>query len=323
MSRIPLSLSSKAGLPLAALAVIALAAVPWMVDAYGLSLAIGLLCNALLATAWGLFSGPTRHASLATVAFFGVGAYTVAALGEVLPWLAVLCIAAVLGCVLALLVGVSTLRLGGVHFVIFTFGLTELLRQLVTWYEVKVTRSIGRYVFLDITQEQIYWQLLALGAVLGLVGWLIGRSRLGFALRLVGGDEVVARHCGVNVTQTKLILFVVSALFMTLAGVIMAPRWTYLDPAIAFNPMISFQILIMALLGGANRLWGPVVGAVPLTLLFEYIGANFPNHFSILLGITFLAIVYLLPTGVTGLLEKLPTLLASKAKPTTNQEALR
>ena len=92
---------------------------------------------------------------------------------------------------------------------------------------------------------------------------------------------------------------------MTLVGAIMAPRWTYIEPSIAFNSMISFQVLIMALLGGAHRLWGPVLGAVPLTLLFELLSARFPNTFTIILGCIFLLIVYMLPRGVAGLFEKL------------------
>jgi len=213
-----------------------LAGVPLVADGYGLSLAINILNYAVLATAWAMFSGPTRYVSLATVAFFGIGAYTVAVLGEALPWPAVLAAAALVGLVVAIVVGLSTLRLAGVYFVIFTFGLTELIRQLVTWYEVNVSNSIGRYVFLDISQEQIYWQLLALGAVLFLATLLLGRSRLGFALRIIGADETVARHCGIDTTRAKVLLFALSAVFMTLSGAIMAPRWTYIDPAIAFNP---------------------------------------------------------------------------------------
>ena len=57
------------------------------------------------------------------------------------------------------------MRLSGIYFVIFTFGLAELIRQLVTWYEINVSRSVGRYIFLDITTEQIYWQLLALAVL--------------------------------------------------------------------------------------------------------------------------------------------------------------
>lgn len=281
---------------------LALAAVPLYADGYGMSLAIGMLHYAVLSTAWAMFSGPTRYISLATVAFFGLGAYMVAMLGELLPWALVLLAAGAAGIVLALIVGLSTMRLAGAYFVIFTFGLTELIRQLVTWYEVKISHTIGRYVFLDISQAQIYWQLLALAAALFLTAFLLERSRLGFSLRIIGGDETVARHVGIDVTRVKVALFALSALFMTLTGAIMAPRWTYIDPNIAFNPVVSFEVVIMALLGGVQRIWGPLVGVIPLTLLFEYLNAYFPNHFSLMLGIVFLVIVYLLPNGVAGLL---------------------
>ncbi len=282
-----------------------LACVPFVADGYRLSLAISLLNYTVLATAWALFSGPTRYVSLATVAFFGIGVYTVAVLGEVLPWPLVLLIALGIGGAVALIVGLSTLRLSGVYFVIFTFGLAELVRQLVTWFEVNITRTLGRYVFLDVTTDQIYWQLLGLTVLVFVAGVLIRRSRLGLALRVIGDDETVARHIGINTTTAKVALFVLSATFMTLCGAIMAPRWSYIDPAIAFNPVTSFQVLIMALLGGVHRLYGPLLGVVPLTLLFEFLLANFPNHFSILIGIAFMLIVYAIPQGIVGLLEKL------------------
>jgi branched-chain amino acid transport system permease protein len=134
-------------------------------------------------------------------------------------------------------------------------------------------------------------------------GWLIRRSRLGLALRVIGDDETVARHVAINTTAAKLIVFAISAAFMSVTGAVMAPRWTYIDPAIAFNPLVSFQVVIMALLGGAGTLLGPLLGAVPLVLLFEVLTANFPNAFSILLGAVFILIVYLLPRGVAGLVE--------------------
>lgn len=292
------------GAPLALIAVAVLAVVPFHADGYGLSLAISILNYTVLATAWALFSGPTRYVSLATVAFFGIGAYTVAVFGEVLAWPLVLLIALVIGLVVALVVGLSTLRLSGVYFVIFTFGLAELIRQLVTWYEVNITRTLGRYVFIDITTEQIYWQLLGLAVLVFVCGMLIRRSRLGLALQVIGDDETVARHVGINTTTAKVALFALSAVFMTLSGAVMAPRWTYIDPAIAFSPVTSFQVLIMALLGGVHRLYGPVLGVVPLALLFEYLLANFPNHFSILIGLAFMLIVYAIPRGIVGLLEQ-------------------
>jgi branched-chain amino acid transport system ATP-binding protein/branched-chain amino acid transport system permease protein len=296
-------LNPRLGFALGALAVALLAIVPLVASGYHLALGISLLYFTVLATAWALFSGPTHYISLATVAFFGIGAYTVAVLGELMPWPAVLAVAGVIGIAVALVVGLSTLRLSGIYFVIFTFGLSELIRQLVTWYEINVHRSVGRYIFLSITQEQIYWQLLALVTCVFVTGWLIARSRLGLALRVIGNDETVARHAGIDTTRAKLTMFAVSALFMTLTGAVMAPRWTYIDPAIAFSPMLSFEVVIMALLGGAASLFGPALGAVPLVLLFEVLTANFPNYFSILLGVVFVLIVYVLPRGVAGLFD--------------------
>jgi branched-chain amino acid transport system permease protein len=304
-------LKAHVGLIIGAIVAVLLAGVPLVANGYQLALAISLLYFTVLATAWALFSGPTHYISLATVAFFGIGAYTVAVLGEMLPWPAVLLAAGLIGVLVALLVGLSTLRLSGIYFVIFTFGLAELIRQLVSWYEINVHGSVGRYIFLSITTEQIYWQLLALAALVLVTGWAIGRSRLGLALHVIGDDEVVARHCGIDTTRAKLAMFAISALFMSLTGAVMAPRWTYIDPAIAFSPMLSFEVVIMALLGGAGALFGPLLGAVPLVLLFEVLTASFPNYFSILLGIVFVLIVYVLPHGVVWLVAWRPGRVAA------------
>jgi branched-chain amino acid transport system permease protein len=294
-----------AGFAIAALVVVvALAAVPLFASGYHLALAISLLYFTVLASAWALFSGPTHYISLATAAFFGIGAYTTAVLTKLMLWPLVLVAAAGVGIVVALIVGLSTLRLSGIYFVIFSFGLAELIRQLVTWYEVNVHGSVGRYIFADTTSEGIYWRLLALTIMVLGAGWLIRHSRLGLAVRAIGQDETVARHVGIDTTRAKLALFAVSAGFMTVTGAVMAPRWTYIDPAIAFNPVLSFEVVIMALFGGAGALLGPLFGAVPLVLLFELLTANFPNYFSILLGLVFVLIVYGLPHGVIGLLEE-------------------
>jgi branched-chain amino acid transport system permease protein len=288
---------------LATLGAGALVAFPFVANGYYLALGISILYFTVLATAWGIFSGPTRYISLATVAFFGIGAYTAAVCGEAMPWPLVLIVAALVGAAVAAVVGLSTLRLAGIYFVIFSFGLAELIRQLVIWYEVNVHRSVGRYLFTSVTQETIYLQLLGLTVAVFLAGWLLGRSRLGLALRAIGADETAARHAGIDATAVKLGVFVLSAVFMTLTGAVMAPRWTYIDPAIAFNPMISFQVVIMALLGGAGSLFGPVLGVIPLVLLFEVLTATLPNSFSIVLGAVFIAIVYALPQGVIGLMK--------------------
>lgn len=299
-----------------------LACLPLYAGEYTVTLMIGMTGYVVLATAWGLFSGPTRYVSLATVAFFGIGAYTVGVLSETLPYALVLLVAALVGLFIALLVGLATLRLAGVYFVIFTFGLAELVRQLVTWYEVNITGTLGRYIFLPVTPEGIYWQLLALAAATLLFSWAIGRSRFGLALKAIGDDEVVASHCGINIAGVKLALFSISAVIITLVGAIQAPRWTYIEPSMVFNPTISFLALIMALLGGADRLWGPLLGAIPLFLLFEWLSANFPNHYPIILGLIFITIVFVLPKGVLSAAEKVFAARPA-ARANSNAEAAR
>jgi branched-chain amino acid transport system permease protein len=287
---------------LAVLVLIAIAA-PFAVNNYVVSFLNNLLGFVVMATAWMLFSGTTRYISLATAAFFGLGAYLVAGLGEYLPFAVLMIVVAFAGFTVALVVGLSTLRLSGVYFTIFTFGLTELVRQLVTWYQVKVIGSVGSYIFIEAEASDIYWRLLVLALVLYCIGFVLMRGRIGLALNAIGADETVAKHSGINVTAVKIGVFALSAVFMTLTGAIMAPRWTYIDPPIAFNMITSFEVLIMALLGGVGRLWGPIVGVVPMLIVSEFLSTRFPNYFTILLGLAFMAIVYFIPRGVVGVLE--------------------
>jgi branched-chain amino acid transport system permease protein len=147
------------------------------------------------------------------------------------------------------------------------------------------------------------WLLLALAAIVFLIGWLIGRSRLGFALRIIGNDEVVAVHAGINTARAKVVLFVISSTFASLTGALVAPRYSYVEPSIAFSPFLTFEVVIMALLGGVHRLWGPLLGVIPFTLLWEFISAKFPAQTTLLLGVSFLLIVYVIPRGLVGLIE--------------------
>ena len=289
----------------AALAVLValLAAVPWLVSDYGLGFMVNLMCYLVLTIAWTLFSGTTRYVSLATAAFFGIGAYTVAMLIKELPIYACFGIALVVGTLVAALVGLVTLRISGMFFVVFGFGLSELMREVLIWWEINQTKTLGRYVFVPFDTTLIYWHLLGLAVLVFLVGWLLRRSRLGVALLVIGDDETMARQAGINVPLAKVVMFIVSSVFMAIVGAIMAPRFGYLTPNFVFNPLISFQVVIMALLGGMQRLWGPVLGIVPLIVLSELLQVRFPFWYSVFLGLVFMVIVYFLPRGVTGLVE--------------------
>lgn len=233
------------GLALAALALAVAALLPLTGSGYWLSIGISIAMFTVLATSWALFSGPTHSISLATAAFFGLGGYVTALGIEHVPYPALLALA---GGGLVALVGLATLRLSGVYFVIFTLGLAELVRQAITWVQNRSGQK-GSFVLTEIIEAQIYWQLLGLAALLFVLGRAIGRSRLGFALRIIGDDETVAAHSGIHTARAKVVLFVVSGAFAAVTGAILGPRFVYIEPAIAFTPLLSFQVVIMALLG--------------------------------------------------------------------------
>ena len=290
---------------LAGIFLFAVAALLPVVDTgYGLSLGVTIAMYTVLSTSWTLFSGPTHYISLATAAFFGLGMYVVGGGLDTMPFPLLVLIAALVGAVLAGLVGLATLRLSGVYFVIFTLGLAELVRQLMTWVQTTLGTSSGLYVLTNVDEKMIYWQLLILAAFVYLIGWWINRSRLGFALRIIGNSEVVAAHSGINTALTKIFLFMVSGSIAAITGAILAPRWTYIEPTMAFSPMLSFLVVITALIGGAHRLWGPILGVVPFVLAWDLITAKFPNQTALMLGVAFLLIVYAIPHGFVGLGEK-------------------
>lgn len=290
------------GFVLAIIAFAVAALLPLSGSGNWLSIGVTIAMFTVLATSWALFSGPTHYISLATAAFFGVGTYVTGLGFETLPFWALISLAGVIGAVLAALVGLATLRLSGVYFVIFTLGLAEMVRQIITWAQNKSGQK-GLYVLTDITEFGIYWMLLGLAAAVFLAGWAIGRSRLGFALRIIGDDEIVAAHSGINTARAKVLLFMAPGAVAAMTGAILAPRYVYIEPSLAFTPILSFQVVIMALLGGSGRLWGPIVGVIPFTLLWEVISRSFPNQTTLLLGVAFLIIVYVLPRGFVGLVE--------------------
>ena len=277
--------------------------VPLVTDGYVLQLAISIVMYTAFATSWLLFSGPTNYIALSTAAFFGIGMYVTAGGIDLVPYPVLILAAAVAGAAMAAVVGLATLRVSGVYFVIFSLGLAELVRQFMTWGQHVFGTMSGLYVTIDRSEPMFYWQLLVLTAVVYLVGWWIGRSRLGFALRIIGNDEVVAVHCGINTARAKVVLFVISSTFAAIGGAVVAPRWGYVEPVVAFNPFLSFQVVIMALLGGTQRLWGPLLGVIPFVLLWELISIEFPDQTTLLLGVCFLLIVYVIPNGITGLIE--------------------
>jgi branched-chain amino acid transport system permease protein len=280
-----------------------LVALPHARPGYTVVLVYTILMYIVLTVSWALFSGPTGYISLAPAAFFGVGIYTSAVLGMALPLLAVICIGGLISSCLALLVGALTLRLKGIYFAFFTFGLVELIKNFVLWYEVRFSGRRGRFL-IPVDNNTVYYVMLAILVALLLTTYFIRRSKYGLALRSIGEDEEAADHTGINVTLLKVITFAISAVFMGAAGAIWAIRLTYIDPYIAFDPLNSFMPVLMAIFGGMGQLYGPILGAAVFSYLREVLITKFPYYYMLLIGIILLVAILYLPNGLIGVIQK-------------------
>lgn len=257
----------------------------------------------VLTSSWAMFSGPTGQISLATAAFFGVGIYIAATLGNTMPLLILVLVGGLASASLALLVGSLTLRLKGVYFTIFTFGLLELMKFLLLWFEVTFTGTRGRFVVV-VDYETVYYMMLAILILTLLTSYLIRRSKYGLALQSIGEQEEAADHIGINVTLLKVSAFAISAFFMGAAGTVMATRWTYVDPYIAFNMNYSFTPVLMAIFGGLGQFFGPVLGAIIFAYLEEVLITQFPYYYMLIFGVVMVVSVLYLPDGLAGLIHK-------------------
>lgn len=282
------------------LALIFLALLPTFGSPYSVVLLSNIFMYIVLTVSWFMFSAPTGYISLASAAFFGAGIYTAAVLSMKVPVLLIVLAGAGVSFCLALLIGVITLRLKGIYFAMFTFGFVELLLHFVLWYETNITGTTGRIVFTLGNTKVYYIMLLLCVIVLGVVHFL-DRSRYGMALRSIGDNEDASEHAGVDTTKLKVLTYALSAAFAGACGVIMATRWTYIDPKIAFNPLYSFIPIFMAIFGGMRRLYGPVIGAVIFSYLQEILTTRIPYYYMLLFGLLMIFIIAYLPDGIIGL----------------------
>jgi branched-chain amino acid transport system permease protein len=281
-----------------------LATLPLYLPGYPVVLLTSILMYIIVTVSWVMFSGPTGYISLASAAFYGVGIYTAAILGEVLPLPLVIGIAGIASFILALLVGAVTLRLRGVYFCIFTFGLAELIRHSVVWWEVNITGTVGRWV-VGVDNDVIFYYMLGIFVLLMITTYFLRRSKFGLALQSIGANEEAAGHRGINVTLVKVLTFAISAVFMGAAGAAIATRWTYIDPHSAFNPLNSFMPVLMAIFGGMGQLYGPVIGAAIFAYLQEILTTKFPYYYMLIFGVILVIAILYLPNGLVGVIPRL------------------
>jgi branched-chain amino acid transport system permease protein len=270
---------------------------------YTVILVTNILMYVVLTLSWAIFSGPTGYISLAPAAFFGVGVYASAILSSDLPLFVVAPIGGAASFVLAYLVGSLTLRLRGMYFTMFTFGLVELVRNSLHWWEVNITGTVGRLI-ISADNTTVFYAMVATFLAVLFASHLIRRSKFGLALRSIGESEEAAAHSGVNVNRVKVVMFAVSAFFMGATGATMSMRWTYIDPTLAFSIQYSFMPVLMAIFGGMGYLYAPITGAAIFSLLEEFLTTKFPYYYMLLFGLTMLVVILFMPHGLEGVIEK-------------------
>lgn len=282
---------------------IVLAVFPTFSSYYRILWLTNILTYVILTLSWSLFSGKTGYLSLATAAFFGVGMYTSAILGGDLPLLLVIFLGGIFSCILAAIIGAITLRLRGIYFLIFSFGIAELIKYVLLWYEIRFTGTRGRFVTL-VDNETLYFIMLGIFVILLITVVLINRSRWGLALQSIGDYEEAASHMGVNVTALKIIIFAISSFFMGAAGSVAAMKLSYIDPYSAFDYFNSFLPALMAVFGGMGTFYGPLIGAAVFAILREYLITQHAEYYKLIIGLTLLLTIIYLPRGLMGLVEK-------------------
>jgi branched-chain amino acid transport system permease protein len=265
------------------------------------SMALTCLMYVALSSSWGLFCGSTRYLSLATSAFFGIGAYTSAMLLGEFAWITVILFGAGIAVVVAIVMGAAVLHLRGTYFAVLTFGMTELILHAVTYFEKSVTGTVGRVLMVVPERETIYLTVLALAVLAVAVSIVVRRTRFGLALLAIGADEQRAQTLGVNTRLVKVAGFALTAAFAGAVGAAMAVRWTYIDPHTVFNPFIGFQTVLITLIGGVLTLWGPLLAAIIFSVLAESLRLQFPQIYLMSLGLLLILCVLYLPGGLASL----------------------
>lgn len=255
---------------------------------------------AILAVSWTMFSGTTGYMSLAPAAFFGMGVYSMALLQAYLPFPVIIVVGGLISFALALLLGLVTLRLKGIYFTIFSFGLVVFIGNVINYVEA---RFIGRHgwSFLPLDRTMLLYTMLGLAAVTVVAIYFIGRSRLGLAMQSIGGNEEAAEHMGVNTTRVKVLTFAISAIFMGAAGVVVAPSLSYSNASIAFSVTYSFIPIVGAVFGGMGQLSGPIIGGLLFGFLERTLRATLLTYFMLGFGIIMVLVILFLPNGIVGL----------------------
>jgi branched-chain amino acid transport system permease protein len=295
------------------LAVVALATYP-LVFATPSQQRIGalVLLYAISASAWNIVGGYAGQVSVGHAMFFGCGAYgTLASHSHFgLPPIVGLPIGVTASIAIAALIGVPTLRLSGHYFSMATIAVAELVRLVVTNTEwlggaQGLSGPAAPRTALDLSFiSALPYYYLFLAVLAGLIGltWHMERSRTGYYLRAIRDSERAARSLGAAAARYKLYAFILSAALTSVAGALYAVMFGFVDPDSGLGILVSVKMVIMAALGGAGLLFGPLIGAAVLVPLEEYsnslLGGEGRGVTFVVYGAIIIAIARFQPAGV-------------------------
>ncbi|MFC5729117.1 MULTISPECIES: branched-chain amino acid ABC transporter permease [Nocardioides] len=294
-------------------------------NAFILSVGVVIMSYAVLATSWNFVGGFTGYMSLGHAAYSGLGAYGTGLIvihTDINPWVA-LGLSGLLVAVLAVPVGIASLRVRGASFVIVSIAMVLILLLVFqSWGEVtggsnglRVPRPFGPEVLRPEQHERFFYLHAALLATALLVWWLIDRSRFGIGLKAVREDEDKAQALGVPTFNYKLVAFVVSAFFTALGGGLYALWFGFLDPIFQFSILVGSYMVLMSLLGGIRSLFGPLLGAVIVGYALEFFKAEYGDtqFHLVALGLLLAIVVLFMPDGIIPALTQLARRFAPQA----------
>lgn len=262
-------------------------------------------------TGWNIFSGYSGYIALGHAVFFGIGQYATAMLASHWsvppgwPTFALLPLAAVLAGLAAIPVGWVLLRVRKHTFIVLTIAVMFIFQlfayNLNGWTGGSQGLQLQQPTWSgDFFNLPFYYVGLVVSAVALATSWWVRRSKFGLGLLAIRDDEDRARSLGIRATRTKLVAFVISALFVGAAGALYAPFVGQVYPQFAFDPSFDLALAVMAFTGGLGTLVGPSLGALVIASLQQYFLLQFggANVFLIAYGLLFILILRLLPGGV-------------------------
>jgi ABC-type branched-subunit amino acid transport system ATPase component/ABC-type branched-subunit amino acid transport system permease subunit len=272
------------------------------------------LILAIGAVGLNVIMGYGGYISLGQSAFIGLGAYTVGIAstrigGDPFIWVPV---AGVVAALVAALLGLIAMRTRGFAFVIITIAALFILQIIAINWDSLTNGTSGITVPLPTWDPSIqnwpfYYSLVGLLAASLLLSWWIRRTKVGTGLLAIREDEDKAATVGIDTPVYKIIGFMASAVFLGMAGGIYGYYIAFIDPTAMFDIVISVQIILAVILGGAGTLWGPVLGAAIIEPLNELANQEFGGGNSRLLifgGLLALTIL-LLPKGIVPSVREL------------------